>query len=373
VVLPAIGVINKTNKTYNKKSMISQKRYFVALLIGVLWFNSINTVLSQKVKNPLTTEIFTADANPFIGEDGTLWVIMGRDEDKAVKFTMKEYHLFSTTDMVNFKHHGAIVTKSDLSWMTTYPWAASAIYKDGKYYLYIPDGGTGRMGVLVADEPTGPWTDPVGDVICADCMDPHVFIDDDGQAYLSASIPHQQRKAEPGSLRTPFITKLKNNMIELEDDRHILEPTEYKNHCEASWIHKYKGKYYYSYKGHDDDAQRILYCTSDKPMGPYKYQGVIMEPTLGGNLANHQGIIKYKRKWWMFYHSRPVSNDRFRRNVSLAPLTYGKNGVINLIEEPDYNTAKLKQGRAKFGVDQDKHNHKKKKKGKKAAPKKSGK
>jgi hypothetical protein len=147
--------------------------------------------------NPIIQTIYTADPAPVV-HDGVCYLYTDHDEDVLVKnfFTMKDWRCFTSTDMVNWTDHGVVASLRNFKWadpkisgwggFDNGAWALQTIERDGKWYMYCPLQGRG-IGVLVADNPFGPFTDPIGKPLIGgkyDSIDPTVFIDDDGQAYL---------------------------------------------------------------------------------------------------------------------------------------------------------------------------------------------
>ena len=285
-----------------------------------------------EIRNPLFTHLYSADPSAHVFND-TLWVYPSHDRDDALSFSMEDYHVFSTTDMEHWQDHGIIFNPLlQTSWAKKAAWAPDCVFRNGKYYLYYPTDQR-HIGVAVSDRPDGPFTDPLGHpllsidspgVICnRDFIDPAVMIDDDGQAYLYVG------------QNTVCCIKLNDDMISYDGEVHIIEGVH--EFFEAVWVHKRNGLYYMSYSdgpffGHEP---RISYCVSDSPLGPFRYQGVILGPVNSG--TNHHSIVQYHGQWWLFYHTSDLSlyNDPtrdghpgVRRSVCCAPLFYNADGTI---------------------------------------------
>ena len=62
---------------------------------------------------------------------------------------------------------------------------------------------------------------------------------------------------------------------------------------EAAWVHKYNGKYYFSYS--TGDTHYLVYATGDSPLGPFTYQGRILDPVQGW--TTHHSIVEFQGKW----------------------------------------------------------------------------
>lgn len=288
-------------------------------------------------QNPFITHMYTADPSARVFND-TLYVYPSHDEDNAEWFDMKDWHVFSTTDMKNWTDHGKAFSLDDISWADTMAWAPDCIERNGKYYFYYPVEQS-KIGVAVSDKPYGPFKDLLDSalininskgVVCnRDFIDPGVFIDDDGQAYLYM-----------GQLVVNAI-KLNEDMISYDGKVHLLEGTP--DFFEAIWMHKYKGKYYLSYVGKSGE---IKYCIGDNPLGPFEYKGVILEKMNSG--TNHHSIVEYKGQWYMFYHNSDLYFKNhpevekmfgwqeggihpFRRSICFDKLYYNEDGTIQKV------------------------------------------
>jgi len=143
-----------------------------------------------KADNPIVQTNYTADPAPMV-DKGTVYLYTTHDEDKTVRnfFTMNDWRCYSSTDMVNWTDHGAIFNFKDFSWARGDAWAGQCVFRNGKYYFYVPvnqKNGGNAIGVVVSDSPTGPFKDALGKPLLVGYgyIDPTVYIDNDGQAYL---------------------------------------------------------------------------------------------------------------------------------------------------------------------------------------------
>jgi hypothetical protein len=97
---------------------------------------------------------------------------------------------------------------------------------------------------------------------------------------------------------------------------------------EASWMHKYNGRYYFSYS--TGDTHFICYATGDSPYGPFTYQGVILNPVVGW--TNHHSIVEFQDKWYLFYHDSMLSGGKTHlRSVKVTELTHQPDGTIETV------------------------------------------
>ncbi len=268
--------------------------------------------------NPIVQTSYTADPAPMVHE-GTLYLYTSHDEDVTVDsfYTMNEWRLYSTEDMVNWTDHGSPASLRTFSWGTDNAWAPQGIARNGQYYLYVPlNNNTGaRIGVSVSGNPAGPFTDPLGKALAASGsgnIDPTVFIDDDDQAYMYWG---------NGTLRYVLLNE---DMISYSGR---VTEVALDGFTEGPWFYKRESLYYLVYAGMDGRSEKISYATSDSPTGPWNRRGDIMEA--GSTFTNHAGVVDYKGRSYFFYHNSalPGGND-FKRSVCVEEFTYGADGSI---------------------------------------------
>ncbi|MDZ7315901.1 MAG: family 43 glycosylhydrolase [candidate division KSB1 bacterium] len=282
-------------------------------------------------KNPIITHLYTADPSARVFND-TLFIYPSHDRDEAKWWDMVDWHVFSTTDLSHFVDHGICLSLSDLQWAKQYAWAPDCAFRNGMYYFYFPTDQK-HIGVAVGDKPWGPFKDPLGKplisidspgVVCnRDFIDPCVFIDDDGTAYLFMG----QNVVNAVVLNEDMIS-YSGKVKQIEGTDHFFE---------AVWVHKYRNTYYMSYSG----LGKILYAVSDHPLGPYRFMGEILDEVNSG--TNHHSIVEYKGQWYLFYHTSdlaisriPADSEEFkyiqwRRSVCVDSLFYNDDGSIRKV------------------------------------------
>lgn len=290
-------------------------------------------------ENPIVQTCFTADPAPMVYGD-TVYVYVGEDAiGDGGNYNMPHWRCYSTTDMVNWTDHGAVMRSDDFEWaLPGSAWAAQCIERNGKFYLYTTVtteefGGGRAIGVGVSDSPTGPFEDALGKPLAGPnwiYIDPTVFIDDDGQAYLYWGNP------------TLHVVKLKKNMIALDGEikefnmtykafGQMIDPDGSHDDCyeEGPWVYKRNGIYYLVYAGYGT-PESICYSTSDSPTGGWKYQGIIMNNK--NSFTIHPGIIEFKGKNYFFYHGGDLEGSAWNlRAVCVAEFEYNEDGTIPLI------------------------------------------
>jgi hypothetical protein len=205
-------------------------------------------------------------------------------------------------------------------------WAPDCIYRNGKYYFYFPapskDTTVGRgffIGVAVSDKPYGPFTPQPEPIKNARGIDPNVFIDKDGQAYLY------------WAARNIYVAKLKENMLELASKPKVIEGLPDKGLKEGPYLFERNGIYYLTYPHVQNVTEKLEYATSNNPMGPFKVTGVIMDEK-PGCWTNHQSIIEYKDQWYLFYHHNDLSPHFDKnRSVRIDSLSFDEDGTIKKV------------------------------------------
>jgi hypothetical protein len=307
---------------------------------------SLGLLPAARAVNPIVQTRYTADPAPVVS-DGTLYVYTGHDEDELVKnfFTMKDWQCFSTTDLVNWTDHGIVASLRNFKWadpkisgwggFDNGAWAPQAIKRNGKWYLYVPLQGRG-IGVLEADSPFGPFKDALGKpLIEKDNIDPTVFIDDNGQAYLywgnpkcwyvklnQDMISYDQSIGDHGIVGLDMTVEAFGKRSKLDQKR----PTSYE---EAPWLYKRDGRYYLFFAG-GPIPEHLAYSTGKTAEGPWKYAGIVM-PTQGHGAAftNHPGVVDYKGKTYLFYHNADLpGGGGFHRSVCVDELRFNPDGSV---------------------------------------------
>jgi len=281
--------------------------------------------------NPIITDVLTADPAAMVHND-TVYLYTGHDEAKDNKgfYEMHKWLVFSSTDMVNWKNEGSPLAVDAFKWARGDAWASHVVEKDGKFYFYTTvrhdETKPGfAVGVAVSDSPTGPFKDALGKALISndmttdteidwDDLDPAVFIDDNGEAYLFW-----------GNTK-PRWAKLKDNMIELDGPMHKLDLPDF---TEALYAHKHGDYYYLTYAM--GFPEKIGYAMSKSIEGPWEYKGILNE-LAGNSNTNHQSIIDYKGRSFFIYHNGGTpEGGSFRRSVCIDDLHYNEDGTIQRI------------------------------------------
>ncbi len=200
-------------------------------------------------------------------------------------------------------------------------------YHNGTYYLYYTLASPEQTeGVATSDHPAGPFVNGKEiELHGHNQIDPAVFIDDDGTAYYI------------WGQFTAKMAKLKPNMIEIDPATitdNIVTEKEHFFH-EGGYVVKREGIYYfiYAHMGRAGRATCIAYATSDSPMGPYKYGGVIVDNDHSDPEVwnNHGSIAEFKGQWYVFYH-RSTHGSVMMRKACVEPIWFNPDGSIDEVE-----------------------------------------
>lgn len=292
--------------------------------------------LNVNAQRPIIQTKYTADPAPMVYND-TVFLYTTHDEDDAEGFKMQDWLLYTSTDMVNWTDHGVVASLKSFDWVKrdNGAWAEQVVERNGKFYMYCPIHGNG-IGVLVSDSPYGPFKDPLGKPLVWqkehwDDIDPTVFIDEDGQAYMYWGNPNC------------YYVKLNEDMISYSGDIVKLKETP-EHYQEGPWFYKRNGHYYLAFAS-TCCPEGIGYAMSDSPAGPWKTKGYIMRPT-ERTRGNHPGIMDYKGKSYVFGLNYDLlkleTNTHYeRRSVSVAEMHYNEDGTIQ--EVPYWADTKLEQ------------------------------
>jgi arabinoxylan arabinofuranohydrolase len=282
-------------------------------------------------QNPFVTDLYTADPSAHVWKDGRLYVYPSHDVAPPRGCDlMDKYHVYSTDDMVHWKDHGEILEASEVPWGRPeggFMWAPDCAYKNGTYYFYFPHptgsgkewNNTWKIGVATSKEPAAHFTVQGYIKGLKSMIDPCIFVDDDGQAYLYYG---GGGHCEGG--------KLKDNMMEIDGAMQPMPGLE--DFHEATWVHKRNGTYYLSYSDNHDSAglhNRMRYATGNSPLGPWTYRGIFMDPT--DSYTNHGSIVEYKGQWYAFYHTSVLSHFDWLRSICVDKLFYNPDGTIQKV------------------------------------------
>jgi hypothetical protein len=330
-------------------------------------FDELN---KKAVSQPLVSHIFTADPSAHVF-NGKIYIYPSHDvdageafDDLGSHFAMEDYHVISMDNTyAEAKDNGVALHVSDVPWAEKQMWAPDAVEKDGKYYLFFPAkdyDGIFKIGVAVSGSATGPFRPKPNAIKQSFSIDPAVFKDDDGSCYMyfggiwggqlqrwrtgtfnaaesESPVAHLPGDNEPALCAK--VVKLTDDLFEFaevpedvlivdEKSNPLMQGDKERRFFEASWMHKYKGKYYFSYS--TGDTHFICYAIGDNPYGPFKYAGRILNPVVGW--TSHHSIVEFNGEWYLFYHDSSMSRGvTHLRSIKVTRLSYDENGFIKTI------------------------------------------
>ena len=305
----------------------SRQVLLIAILV-LLFANSTNA------QNPFIRDQFTADPTARVF-NGRVYVFPSHDipaqpgRGRANWFVMEDYHVFSSANLTDWTDHGVIVSQNKVNWVdsTTFSmWAPDCIERNGKFYFYFPAsmkqafGRGSSVGVAIADNPAGPYIPQPEPIKGIRGIDPALFIDKDGQAYIYWA---------GGNI---FAAKLKDNMLELASDQIVVTEMPAKGLKEGPFLFERNGIYYMTYPHVQNKTERLEYAIGDNPMGPFKFAGVIMDESPTGCWTNHHSMIEFNNQWYLFYHHNDLS-PKFDKNRSIRvdSLFFSEDGTIRKV------------------------------------------
>lgn len=325
----------------------------------------------KAISSPLVSHIYTADPSAHVF-NGKIYIYPSHDidagdafDDLGSHFAMEDYHVISMDGPGSAAiDHGVALHVNDVPWAEKQMWAPDAHEKHGRYYLFFPAKGYDgifKIGVAISDTPTGPFTPQPQAIKDSFSIDPAVYKDDDGSYYLyfggiwggqlqrwrtgsfNAAEPenpfaHLPDNNEPALCAKvarltddllQFAEPVKDVLIVDEAGQPLLQGDNERRFFEASWLHKYNGKYYFSYS--TGDTHYICYAIGDGPYGPFTYAGRILNPVVGW--TSHHSIVEYEGVWYLFYHDSSLSKGvTHLRSIKVTKIEHDENGYIKTLD-----------------------------------------
>lgn len=306
-------------------------------------------------QNPIVRNQFSADPTARVFGD-RVYVYPSHDilaqpgKGRVGWFCMEDYHVFSSANLTDWTDHDMIVSQTTVPWAnpTGYSmWAPDCVERNGKYYFYFPTlpkdtavyGRSFGIGVAVSDKPTGPFVPEPTPIKGVRGIDPNVFIDKDGQAYLYWS---------QGNI---YVAKLKENMVELASEVVTIPNLPTKGLKEGPFVFERNGLYYLTFPHVENKTERLEYAIGDNPLGPFKMTGVIMDESPTGCWTNHHSIIQYKKQWYLFYHHNDYSPKFDKaRSIRMDSLSFNADGTIQKVI-PTLRGAGLTNAKSEIQID----------------------
>ncbi len=329
--------------------------------------------VSSLADNPISTYHYLADPGA-AADDEYFYIITDSDDPAPANsngYKIYALYAFRSKDMQNWTDYGIIYDARKVNGINDI-WASGIAVHKGTFYIVFPDGGGGGIGYIKAPAIDGPWQNAVGQgkdklvggrgIIGCDgvswCFDPGIFIDDDGTTYVTWGGGESNSRPNTDNFDIVKLNDAKDAPV--GNGSHVKVnnlPT--RKMLEASYIHKHKGNYYFSYStGWQQGAPTIDYGMSNNVMGPYTWKGTILgDPSMNGRSINgnnnHHGIAEFKGHSYVVYHDRriakghngleiipaddgqPKPNEGYHRSVSVDEMFYNNDGTIQTVKVTD--------------------------------------
>ena len=341
------------------------------------------------MEKPIVSHIYTADPSAHVFND-KIYVYPSHDRETDIKFNdngdqydMVDYHVISLDriDQRPATDHGVALTASDIPWVSKQTWAPDALQNPntGNFQLYFPardKDGIFRIGVATSEKPEGPFKPEKDYIKGSFSIDPCSFVDEDKSAYLyfggiwggqlqcwssvdgqlkfddsmsGAQEPKGDRPAlfaKVAKLKTPDLAEFDGEVKDVELlDPETMKPLIADDHerrfFEAAWMHKYQGKYYFSYS--TGDTHNICYAVGESPYGPFVYRGKVLEEKHVTGWTTHHSFVEVPRgkltgeegvegtKWYLFHHDCELSGGTDHlRSVKVKEVKYDDKGDLSL-------------------------------------------
>lgn len=253
------------------------------------------------------------------------------------------FKVFSSDNLTDWKAEGTILDlQKEVSWADRNAWAPAIIEKkiaknQYKYYYYFT--AAQKIGVAVADDPTGPFEDS-GKALIAEKpagikggqeIDPDVFHDPvSGKYYLYWGNGYGA------------VAELNDDMVSLkENSTKIITPDG--TFREGFYVFHRAGTYYFLWSENDTRSEdyRVRYGISKSPLGPIEVpeNNLILtkNPELGIYGPGHNSVLQIpgKDEWYIVYHrfSRPDGITMgeaagYHREVCIDKMDFNEDGSI---------------------------------------------
>ena len=246
--------------------------------------------------------------------DDRLYMGMGHDQSWDVEFdwTMDRWEIWSTGDLKSWKKETVIHPNDTYFGPDANCWAGDFAQKDGKYYWYFSNRFY-DTGVMVSDQPGGPYRDALGKPLLPNGLtptksyDPEVFEEDGKYTIIFGA-------------GTYYAATLGDDMVSLADKPEPIEvmnpdgSTRYTD--DKPSVFKRENRYYLVWGAH--------YAMSDQLRGPYEYKGAFYA---GG----HGSVFNWKGHWYVVHEHHDIS--MFYRGIMLKPLYFQGDGTVDLSQD----------------------------------------
>lgn len=280
-------------------------------------------------------------------------------DDDGGHFQMKDYHVLSlnSTAQAEADDNGLALKVEDIPWASKQLWDNDVVEKDGRYYMVFcakDKNSVFHLGIATADNPEGPFTPQPDPIRGSYSIDPCAFKDDDGRVYVyfggiwggqlqryrdnialgTEHLPDGDEQALPGRVARMTddmfqFAEAPRSVVIVDGNGKPLTAADPHRFFEASWMHKYDGRYYFTYS--TGDTHLMCYAVGDNPYGPFTFRGVLLQPVVGW--TTHGSVVQFEGRWFLFHHDCvPSGGKTWLRSLKLAEIEYDEHGDMKLKE-----------------------------------------
>ena len=265
--------------------------------------------------------------------------------------------IFHSRDLVNWKQVGHVLDRPSQLTGLGRQHTSGGIYapdikynpKNRTYYMITTNVGTGNFLVKTQD-PFGAWSDPIL-LPQVQGIDPSLFFDDDGKAYIVNNDEAPGGKPEYDGHRTIRIVEYDvENDCTIGERRIIVnkgvDPAAKPIWIEGPHLYKIDGKYFLMCaEGGTSDQHSEVIFRSDSPMGEYKpwhRNPILTQRHLPADrpdpvtCTGHADLVKTPDgAWWgVFLGCRPTKKgfENLGRETFLMPVRWSQDGFPFFLE-----------------------------------------
>lgn len=317
-----------------RKTMKLKSRLLPGLCLGLLVAANSLEACSQTARPEYGANAITL-ADPTIFLDGDTYYLYGTSSPDGIL-------VYSSDDLEHWSgpcgaRDGHALMKGD-SWGTMGFWAPQVFSRNGKYYMAYT--ANEQIAIAESDSPLGPFTQDSIAHIPAEMkqIDPFVFFDDNGKAYL-----YHVRLLEGNRI---YVAELNDDMKGISEITAIecisAEPGGWEDTANAEWrvaegptVVKYaegaRPLYYLFYSCNDfrNPDYAVGYATAPTPRGPWtrnEDNPVMSRKNLGYNGTGHGDIFTDKAgKLHYVLHTHSGPSQVQKRKTAVVDLIFDGN------------------------------------------------
>lgn len=293
--------------------------------------------------------VFLAD--PYIMyEDGVYYAYGTRNPNGIEVYKSEDLHDWTGPCGLA---EGKLALHKDDSWGESRFWAPE-VYKIGDRYV-MTYSVEARIAIAFSDSPLGPFRQEAEGVYTPDqnSIDSHIFIDDDGQAYMYwVRFGLGKGNEIRVSKLSGDLTSLVGEQIEcLHSQPGTWEVVDSKDRvAEGPFVIKHEGKYYLTYSCNHFRSQdyAVGYAVSDSPLGPWVRNPdnpILRRHGDSVGTGHHSFIVSDPDHKFMVYHAHKSLQKVGPRRMLISPYMFveNENGPDRLVIDSKVIVPKIKR------------------------------